>query len=358
MEELTSLERIKRMYDHKEADHVPITDSPWGSTIERWKKEGMPGNVSYVDYFGLEKIAGVGTWQVDNSPRFPVKILEETEEYITETSRWGGTQRTWKNKGGVPEFLDFTVKDPDSWMKVKEMMKPSKDRIKWSYLEKNYKTWRKEGYWLQAGLWFGFDITHSWVVGTERVLIAMVERPEWIVDMFNHFLDVHLALYDMVWNAGYTFDEISWPDDMGYKLNQFFSLDMYRRLLKPVHKRAVDWAHEKGMKAHLHSCGDIRPLIPELIDIGIDMLNPLEVKAGMDPIELKKKYGDKLAFHGGLNAVLFDDMGKMHEEMKKIIPVMKQNGGYMISSDHSVPESVSLEAFRIFVEMGKEFGKY
>jgi uroporphyrinogen decarboxylase len=88
------------------------------------------------------------------------------------------------------------------------------------------------------------------------------------------------------------------------------------------------------------------------------MLNPIEVKAGMEPTELKKQYGDRLGFHGGLNAVLFYDMEAMFAEMERVIPVMKQGGGYIISSDHSVPDSVSLEQFREFVRKAKELGRY
>ena len=86
--------------------------------------------------------------------------------------------------------------------------------------------------------------------------------------MWNHQLDVQLALLEMVWDRGYTFDSVFWWDDMGYKLSQFFSLAMYRDLLKPVHQRAIDWAHARGIKAHLHSCGDVRPFVPELVEIG------------------------------------------------------------------------------------------
>ena len=119
---------------------------------------------------------------------------------------------------------------------------------------------------------------------------------------------------------------------------------MYRNL--PVHARAIEWAHKKGIKARLHSCGNINRFVPELIDIGLDMLNPLEVKAGMDPVALKAQYGDRLAFHGGLNAVLYTEPEKLWEEMRRVVPVMKQGGGYLISSDHSVPDSVSLKTFR------------
>jgi uroporphyrinogen decarboxylase len=165
-------------------------------------------------------------------------------------------------------------------------------------------------------------------------------------------------MFEMIWDEGYTFDEIHWPDDMGYKGTQFFSLDMYRNLVKPAQKRACDWAHAKGIKAHLHTCGNINKFVPDLIDAGVDMLNPLEVKAGVDPIALKKQYGDKLAFHGGINAVIYSDREKLTAEMKRIVPVMKKDGGYWLSSDHSVPESVSLEDFRYFVELGKALGKY
>lgn len=355
MNKMTTHQRMTRMYEHREADRVPITDSPWGSTIQRWRREGMPEDIGFADYFGLDKFAGIGA---DNSPRYPTKVIEETEEYVVRTTPWGATKRDWKHRGGVPEFLDYAVKDADSWAEAKERMKPTRDRINWKSLKNNYKKWREEGRWISAGFWFGFDVTHSRMVGTERLLIAMIEQPEWVMDMFNHYLDVDIALFDMVWEEGYHFDEIRWPDDMGYKQTQFFSLDMYRNLLKPVHKRAADWAHAKGLKVQLHSCGDIRPFVPELVEIGIDMLNPLEVKAGMNPVELKAKYGDKLGFHGGLNAVLYNHPEDLWDEMERIIPIMKEDGGYIISSDHSVPETVSFEQFQSFVDLAKELGSY
>jgi len=112
------------------------------------------------------------------------------------------------------------------------------------------------------------------------------------------------------------------------------------------------------VKAHLHSCGDVTPFVPEFVEIGIDALNPLEVKAGMDPRQLKRTYGDKLVLHGGINAVLYNDMAALEAEMRQVIPTAKAQGGYILSSDHSVPSSVSLQDFRRFVELGKELGSY
>jgi len=355
MKAMTTHERMKRMFEHRDADRVPITDGPWPATIERWQKEGLPKDMDWAEYFQLDKFAGVGG---DISPRYPEKTIEETDEYIVQKTSWGATLKNWKHQASTPEFIDFTVKTPDDWKKAKQRMTPTRDRVDWDNLKKNYKTWRKQGCWITGGLWFGFDVTHAWFVGTERLLMAMAQEPEWCMDMFNHYLDCGLTLLDMIWKEGYTFDSIGWPDDMGYKYNQFFSLKMYRELLKPVQKRAIDWAHAKGIKAALHSCGDIRPLLPELVEIGLDCLNPLEVKAGMDPIKIKKTYGDKLVLHGGVNAMLWDKPEQIEAEMKRVIPVLKEKGGYIFSSDHSIPSSVSLEDFRRIVILAKKLGSY
>ena len=73
MKELTTRERMKLVFDHKEPDRLPICDSPWAGTISRWQREGMPVGMDYRDYFGLDKI---GSFQPDNSPRYEAKELE------------------------------------------------------------------------------------------------------------------------------------------------------------------------------------------------------------------------------------------------------------------------------------------
>jgi uroporphyrinogen decarboxylase len=355
MPTLTSHQRFTRTFDHQDADRIPIIDEPWDATIQRWQREGMPADVSYVDYFGLDHVSRIG---VDNSPRYPVQVLEETADYVIATSAFGVTTRQWKHAASTPEFLDFTIVDPAAWQQSKQRMLPADDRIDWTALARDYPTWRARGDWIQGMLWFGFDVTHSWTVGTERVLFALIEQPDWLMDVFGHMLELNLTLLDRVWEAGYPFDSVFWYDDMGYKHNQFFSLRMYRQLLKPFHQRAIDWAHARGIKAHLHSCGDVNPFVPELIAMGLDALNPLEVKAGMDPLQLKRDFGRDLVLHGGINAVLWDQPAAIQAEMERVIPVLKENGGYIFSSDHSVPSTVSLEDFRRIVDLAKRLGSY
>ena len=189
MAEMTTHERMSRMYAHREADRVPVTDSPWGATIQRWRREGLPEGVTCREYFGLDHFAGIAA---DNSPRFPERVLEETDEYVLTTTKWGVTMKNWTHAGGVPQFLDFTIVDPASWAKAKARMCPTRDRINWDRLKRDYPRWRAEGAWISAGFWFGFDVAHAWAVGTERMLIAMATQPEWVADMSVSY--THLTL--------------------------------------------------------------------------------------------------------------------------------------------------------------------
>ena len=353
---MTTKERVSRMFEHKEADRVPITDSPWQGTILRWQREGMPEGMHWDEYFDVDRFANIG---VDVSPRYPIEVKEQTEEYKIYTTSYGVTIR--ERKGiidSTPEFLSYKIIDADSWRDAKRRMVPSDDRIDWAYLEANYKKWRSEGRWINGNFWFGYDVLHSWASGMETVLVAMAQDPDWVVDAFNHYLDMSIALFERVWQKGYEFDAIFWCDDMGYKHTPFFSTRMYRELLKPVHKRAVEWAHAKGIKAELHSCGYVEPLLPDILDCGVDALNPIEVKAGMNPVAIKEKYGDRLVLHGGINAVLWDKPELIEEEIRRVLPQVMKGGGYIFSSDHSIPNSVSLEDFRRIVALVKEIGKY
>ena len=355
MAKLTTHERMTRMFEHREADRVPILDIPWETTVERWHREGMPESVKFSDYFDLDHRGHIFC---DHSPRYPMETVEETSEYRTYTTDWGVTLKNWKHITSTPEYIDFRIKDWDSWREAKARMVPDDARIPWDMLKRDYKAWREKGYWVQADTSFGFDVTHSWIMGTPQVLMLMAEDPDMLTDMFNHELTVSLTMLDKVWDAGYTFDSLFWCDDMGFKLNQFFSLSMYRELIKPVQKRAIDWAHAKGVRAHLHSCGDIRPFVPELVEIGLDGLNPIEVKAGMEPEKLKAQFGDKLLLHGGVNAVLWEDADAIIAEIERIVPVLKQSGGYIFASDHSIPDAVSFNNIRAIIETVKKAGSY
>ena len=351
-QEMTSRERIRRMFEHREADRIPILEEPWETTCERWEREGV---TNWPIYMGMDQYRHIFT---DNSPRYPSNMLEETDDYMIYTTEWGVTLKEWKHATSTPQFLDFQIKDLEKWHEAKKRMTFDMSRIEWDELKRDYPIWQKEGAWIVAELWFGFDVTHSWMIGTEEFLMMLIDDPDWCKDIYDTQLNLHLQILDKIWEAGYHFDQIYWPDDMGYKHAQFFSLNTYREMSKPFHKKAADWAHERGCKVMLHSCGDVRPFVPEFIEIGIDGLNPLEVKAGMDPYMLKEKYGDKLLFWGGLNSLDWADPKKVEAEVERLVPFMKQQGGYIFGTDHSVPDNVSAAQFKHIMDRVRELGRY
>lgn len=149
-------------------------------------------------------------------------------------------------------------------------------------------------------------------------------------------------------------------DDLGYRNASLISPRHYKEIIFNADKLICDYFHDKNMKVFLHSCGCVKELIPYFIEAGIDCLQPLEVKAGMDLIELKKKYGDEMTFMGGIDARLYSnsDPKLIEEEIKTKFEMAKVNGGYIYHSDHSVPNVVSLSQYEKVLQIVRKYGSY
>ena len=208
-------------------------------------------------------------------------------------------------------------------------------------------------------VWFGFDVTHSWMVGTERVLVALAEDPEWIVDMWRTELDTELALLDMVWDAGYTFDSIMWYDDMGYKQNQFFSLQACTATCSsPSTRRPSTGRTPKASRPTCIRAATCVPSCPSWWRWAWTRSTRWRSRRAWTRARSSASTATGWSSTAGINAVLWDQPEAIQAEMERVVPVMKENGGYIFSSDHSVPSSVSLEDFRRIVALAKKLGSY
>jgi len=203
MAEMTSRERFQRMFEHREADRVPMIGGPWGTTLERWRREGMPADADFADYFGLDHMVGVGG---DVSPRYESRVIEETDDYVIAFDSWGTTSKNWKHVSSTPHWLGRTIVNRRTWEEAKARLVMGRDRVDWEGLRRGYAIWREKGWWIQGGLFFGFDVTHARIVGTERLLMLMADDPDLVADIYNTELDCSLQLLDMIWDEGYTFD--------------------------------------------------------------------------------------------------------------------------------------------------------
>lgn len=354
MPELSSPERIKLALDFKEADRVAIHDAPWETAIRRWKREGMPEDAIPEDFFHYE----IRSFGADTSLLIPVKLIEETEEYKIELNANGATHKNWKNATSTPECIDFMIKDKAVWERYKPNYKKMDGRIDPKQID-IYRKKKEEGYFICYGSALGYDKTQG-IVGSERLLMAMALEPDWAKDMFWESAEIIIATAEEMMGQGYQFDGAFLYDDLGYRNTSLFSPDMYKKLLFPSHKRVCDFFHNKKLKVILHSCGCVKGLIPDLIKAGFNCLQPLEVKAGMDLVELKKKYGKRLAFMGGIDVRKMSnpDPQVIEEEIKLKIGFAKKGGGYIYHSDHSVPDDISFGQYQRVLELVKKYGAY
>ncbi|MBC7327168.1 hypothetical protein H5T87_03515 [bacterium] len=352
---MTGRERVKLALEHKEPDRVPIHDSPWAATIERWKREGMPADANPHDYFGYE-IAGFGA---DTSPRFPVEILKETDEYIIARDSFGGVRKNWRDYTSTPEIIDWPVKTKEDWLRIKERLTPSEDRVNWEWLEQAYKYHKEKGRFITYDAAVGYDKLQSYIF-TPHLLMLIIDDPEWVIDMYETDAKLAMDMCDIMMKKGYQFDGAFLYCDLGYRNGPLFSPRHFKEQLHPVFKTLCDFFHKRGMFVLLHSCGNVAPLIDFFIEEGIDCLQPLEVKAGMDLIELKKKYGDRIAFMGGIDvrAMAAEDPRIIEDEIKRKFEVAMVGGGYIYHSDHSVPNNVSFEQYKRVMELVHKYGTY
>tara|TARA_B100002003_G_C14036157_1_gene499315 strand:- start:675 stop:1085 length:411 start_codon:yes stop_codon:yes gene_type:complete len=135
---------------------------------------------------------------------------------------------------------------------------------------------------------------------------------------------------------------------------------MYREIIKPAHEKTMDHAHSLGLEVIMHSCGFVEPLLPDMVDAGIDCLQVMEVKAGMDPLRIKRNFGDRLSLFGGMDArnLVANDRAAIRSELESKIPELMQGSGYILHSDHSIPTTTDYETYRFFVDEGLRLGTY
>lgn len=204
-----------------------------------------------------------------------------------------------------------------------------------------------------------FEMMHP-VCGHEYMLMGMALDPDWVKDMVETYSELLINLMKMLFAEEGKPDGIWYFEDMGFKEHPFMSLDMYRDIIQLGHKKTIDYAHSLNLPVMMHSCGFIGPLMPGIIESGIDCLQVIEVKAGMDLLKLKREFGDKLAFCGGIDTrnLVANDINAIRAELEEKIPVVKEGSGYILHSDHSIPTDCNYETYRYFVDKGLKLGKY
>jgi uroporphyrinogen decarboxylase len=192
------------------------------------------------------------------------------------------------------------------------------------------------------------------------MLMGMALDPDWVRDMCNVYAEMTIRLLERLFDQGGLPDGMWFYEDMGFKERPFMSPQMYMEIIQPAHKKLFSFAKSKGLPVIVHSCGFVEPLVPGLIEAGMDMLQAMEVKAGMDLVHLKRTYGDRIGFMGGMDArvLVANDRDAIRAELEAKLPPAMEGSGYILHSDHSIPGEVDYATYRYFLETGLEMGAY
>ena len=195
-------------------------------------------------------------------------------------------------------------------------------------------------------------------------LTDLYQRPDYITRMNEFIADIWIGIAERALDlVGDLVDVVTWGDDIAMQQGLFFNPDLYRKIIKPFHKRMIAAVKSKtDAKLWYHSCGAVYPLIEDLIEIGVDILNPIQVSAkDMDPAALKADYGDKLTFWGGIDTqhlLPFGTAEEVRQGVRDMIDKLGPGGGYILTSVHNIQKDVPPENIAAMFDEAKRYGVY
>jgi len=369
---LKKLERMRKTLRHEEPDRVPVADFFWGSFVERWRRElGLPADADPLRYYDLDWT--VVTPNMDPWIR-PFEVLKEAPDEIVVRTGFGAVM----HKRFAYPMAEMRGWETDTFAKLEgaEFDDP-RDRRRFHSAGDNHLAGVGDGYQRDTPAWLGtVDVLRpdfpvyggviepneclTRLVGQENAMLWMGEEPERmgaVVDRIGAFY-LEVAAAEIEAAAGRLDGLVVWGD-VAYKRGTFMSPRYWRRYFGPWLRRMTELAHAHGLPVIYHSCGNVRALLADFIDMRVDVVNPLEVKAGLDAIELRREFGHRIGFSGNSDIRVWEggDPEAIRREVLRKLNAGK-GGGYIFQSDHSVTSAVAGRTYDAIVKLVREFGTY
>ncbi len=356
-------ERFVNTVLFKDVDRVPIWEflGYWPDTIRKWYSEGLPyyvgGPMPLYEYLDLDPCP---FWNFlipldfGPIPRFVSKTLEEDERYRICISSEGIKMKILKKGASMPTFLEHPVRNREDWERYKERFDPHDPRrypLDWSEELIEVLNERSE----PVGLWFTsfFGLARN-LMGLKRALIAFVRDHEFLKEIFDFWTEFYFEVTkDVVKNVKVDF--LYMWEDMAYNKGPHISPKTFRDVILPYYIKVISHFKHYGVQVFIvDSDGNVDLLIPLFIEAGVNLILPLEVNAGMDVIELREKYGKRIAFIGNINKVaLKEGKESIDKELERKLPLVKE-GGFIPCVDHGVPLDVPLKNYLYYINQLKD----
>jgi uroporphyrinogen decarboxylase len=351
---LTPGERLVRCLTGGDIDRVPfgigLGWSPWGATHEKFRLESGISDLNVYKYLQYEPSFALPKVEYGCQPGFPEEILERTDEFVISRNRQGCVMKNRLDRGSMPDFLDYPVKSPDDWERLKrERYQMRDDRIQqdWEAFRDRIRT---TGEAVQVGVfpWGVFGTVRD-LLGAEEVLLAFYDYPDMVHDMMTTLTDLWIAIYERV-AAQVQIDHIHIWEDMAGRQGSLISPAMVEEFMMPCYDKIVAFARAHGVRViSVDTDGDCAQLVPVFMKHGINMMFPFEVAAGNDILAYRRQY-PTLGIIGGLDKrALAGTRADVDREIAKCAAMLKL-GRYIPAFDHLIAPDATWDNFNYAAE--------
>jgi uroporphyrinogen decarboxylase len=374
---MNSRQRVVTALNHKEPDRVPIDIGGTGATtllIPAYKalikflgiNKGTPltsrfFRMAYLDAEILKKLGVDALLVMPNAPN-NFKDIELDNGYIDE---WGikaskpvnslyykFEKHPLENAETVEDIKKYKLPDPNDPGRTEGL----REKIEYLYENTEYALIGEPGDSVFERAWYlrGMENILNDLYFNQELLKALLDMvSDYFIAKVGPFLDIVGPYIDVFFTG----------DDLGTQNGPLLSPEMYKKIIKPFQKKVFDFIKSKtDAKLIFHSCGSIFEFIPDLIEIGVDGINPVQTTAyKMDAVSLKKEFGRDLSFWGGIDTqktLPFGTDEELKKEIENKINDLGSKGGYVMASVHTIQPDVSPEKIIKMIEYGKDYGYY
>jgi len=389
MDSFTSYERVKVALEHKEPDRVPYDLG--GSVLTGMNKHCYVNLRKYLVmpekkveiYDVLQQLAridddvikklNIDVRCVDPNPpsqKGLSKYIQKAGEYYTLTDEWGIGWRMPVDGGHYFDMFERPLSQAQSIEDIENFPWPDPlDSARFSTLKERadkYVHEEKKAYILgrqYAGIWE----TALWMCGFEKFLCDMVLNKDFAHALMDKITELKMKYWEKALETvGDNVLIVSEADDLATQNSLFCSEELYKEIVHPYHKKLYQFIKKKAKsKVYIfyHTCGAVKPLIPYLIEEGVDILNPVQVNAaGMDTKVLKKEFGKDITFWGGgvdtQHVLPYGTPEQVKEEVKRRIEDLAPGGGFVFAAVHNIQSDVPPKNFMAMWETLQQYGKY
>lgn len=325
-------------------DRLPMVEwaAWWHLTIDRWKTEGLPADISWDDslaHFGLDPLV-----MMRGDARLPDPLPDEITERLARAPN-ASVEVQHTNRALVASEADYEMLRPYLYSETHvaaaveqaRALKPRHDRGEISIRV-----------WLDGYFWFPRKL-----FGIEEHLLAFYDHPELMHRMNGDLADFNVRMIEAIGSV-LTPDMVGFAEDMSYNHGPMLSQRCFEEFLQPHYRRSIPAIKARGSKVLVDTDGDVTTMIPWMQAAGIEGVYPLEHQAGVDVAELRRRHPDLLMMGGYDKMVMTRGEAAMRAEFERLLPVMR-SGGFIPSVDHQTPPGVSLAEYEIYIRLFREY---